>query len=76
MTDVDSLDGLRALVAETEAAGTAEARWRAVAAVAQHPQRGGGRSIRWLFSWRCAAGGRCWNGCQSGSWHGRGLPNH
>ena len=33
MTDVDSLDGLRALVAEAEAAGTAEARWRAVAAV-------------------------------------------
>ena len=33
MTDVDSLDGLRALVAETEAAGTAAARWRAVAAV-------------------------------------------
>ena len=33
MTDVESLDGLRALVAEAEAAGTAEARWRAVAAV-------------------------------------------
>ena len=33
MTDVDSLDGLRALVAEAKAAGTAEARWRAVAAV-------------------------------------------
>ncbi len=33
MTDVDSLDGLRALVAEAEVAGTAEARWGAVAAV-------------------------------------------
>ena len=32
---VDSVDGLRALVAEAEAAGSAEARWRAVAAV--HP---------------------------------------
>ena len=33
MTDVESLDGLRALLAKAEAAGTAEARWRAVAAV-------------------------------------------